>query len=63
MIGFFLSGGAAHDLLGADHLLPIMKAAMLLDDKDYDADERVIDVLQVSGKAAVFPSKGRFRMR
>lgn len=56
-VGFFLSGGQAHDLLGADHLLPTMKAAMLLGDKAYDADERVIDVLHAAGKTAVIPSK------
>ena len=44
-IGFVLSGGQAHDLLGADHLLPTMKAGMLLADKAYDADERVIAVI------------------
>ncbi len=56
-VGFFLTGGQAHDLLGADHLLPTMQADMLLADKAYDADERVIDVLQVAGKTAVIPSK------
>ena len=56
-VGFFLTGGQAHDLLGADHLLPTMQADMLLADKAYDADERVIDVLQDAGKTAVIPSK------
>jgi transposase len=56
-VGFFLSGGQAHDLIGADHLLPTMKAGMLLADKAYDADERVIAVLQAAGKTAVIPSK------
>lgn len=56
-IGFVLSGGQAHDLLGADHLLPTMKAGMLLADKAYDADERVIAVLHSAGKIAVIPSK------
>ena len=56
-IGFVLSGGQAHDLLGADHLLPTMKAGMLLADKAYDADERVIAVLHSAGKTAVIPSK------
>jgi transposase len=55
--GFFLSGGQAHDLIGADHLLPTMKAGVLLADKAYDADERVIAVLQAAGKTAVIPSK------
>jgi len=56
-IGFVLSGGQAHDLFGADHLLPTMKAGMLLADKAYDADERVIAVLDSAGKTAVIPSK------
>ena len=56
-IGFVLSGGQAHDLIGADHLLPTMNADMLLADKAYDADERVIDVLHSAGKTAVIPSK------
>src|SRR3954452_1981401 len=28
-VGFFLSGGQAHDLVGADHLLPSMEADQL----------------------------------
>jgi transposase len=56
-VGFVLSGGQAHDLYGADHLLPTMKAAILLADKAYDADERVIDVLHAAGKTAVIPPK------
>jgi transposase len=56
-IGFFLSGGHAHDLLGADRLLPTMSASVLLGDKAYDADERVIDVLHAAGKTAVIPPK------
>jgi len=56
-IGFFLSGGQAHDLLGADHLLPTMQADMLLADKAYDADERVIAVLHAAGKTAVIPPR------
>jgi len=34
-----------------------MTADMLLADKAYDADERVIDVLHGAGKTAVIPSK------
>ncbi len=56
-IGFFLTGGQAHDLIGADHLLPTMEADMLLADKAYDADERVIDLLHAAGKTAVIPPK------
>jgi transposase len=56
-VGFVLSGGQAHDLYGADHLLPTMRGAMLLADKAYDVDERVINVLLAGGKTAVIPPK------
>ena len=56
-VGFCLSGGQAHDLIGADQLLPTMTADMLLADRAYDADKRVIDVLRDAGKTAVIPSK------
>jgi transposase len=56
-IGFVLSGGQAHDLIGADHFLPAMKAGTLLADKAYDAAERVLAVLDSAGKTAVIPSK------
>ena len=41
-VSFFLTGGEVHDLVGADHLLPDMQADILLADKAFDADERVI---------------------
>ena len=50
--GFFLTGGEAHDLAGADHLLPQMQADTLIADKAFDAD-----ALQATGKAAVIPPK------
>ena len=56
-IAFVLSGGQAHDLFGADHLLPAMKANILLADKAYDADERVIGFLKNAGKTPVIPPK------
>jgi transposase len=56
-IGFHLTGGEAHDLVGADELLPDMEANMLLADKAFDADERVIKPLTAAGKTAVIPSK------
>jgi hypothetical protein len=52
-----LTGGEAHDLVGADELLPEMEADMLLADKAFDADERVIKPLAAAGKTAVIPSK------
>jgi hypothetical protein len=44
-IGFFLTGVEAHDLVGADHLLPMMEAETLIADKAFDADERVREPL------------------
>ena len=41
-VSFFLTGGQAHDLAGADHLLPLMQADMLIADKAFDADARAI---------------------
>jgi transposase len=41
-LAFFLTPGHAHDLEGADALLPQMKANTLLADKALDADQRVI---------------------
>ena len=55
--GFFLTGGEAHDLVGADHLLPKVQANTTLADKAFDADERVIKPLLEAGKTAVIPSK------
>jgi len=61
-VGFFLTGGQAHDLAGADHLLPDMKADMLIADKAFDADKRVLDPLAAAGKAAVIPPKANRRV-
>ena len=63
-IGFFLTGGQAHDLIGADELVPTMEADTLLADKAFDADERVLDLLAAAGKTAVIPPKAnRKKMR
>ena len=56
-LGFFLTPGQAHDLQGADALLPHMKADTLLADKAFDADQRVIEPLQKAGKTCVIPPK------
>jgi transposase len=56
-IGFFLTGGEAHDLVGADHLLPMMEADTLIADKAFDADERVLEPLATAGKTAVIPPR------
>jgi len=56
-VGFFLTGGQTHDLAGADHLIPTMQADLLIADKAFDADKRVLEPLAAAGKAAVIPSK------
>jgi transposase len=56
-LGFFLTGGQAHDLDGADHLLPTMAADLLIADKAFDADSRVLAPLAAAGKTAVIPPK------
>ena len=60
-IGFFLTGGEAHDLLGADHLLPTMQAHILIADKAYDADRRVLEPLAAACKSVVIPAKANRR--
>jgi transposase len=61
-IGFFLTGGQAHDLAGADALLPDMAAEMLIADKAFDADKRVIAPLTAAGKTVVIPPKTNRRV-
>jgi len=56
-VNFFLTGGEVHDLVGADHLLPTMQAGILIADKAFDADQRVLEPLAAAGKAAVIPAK------
>jgi transposase len=60
--GFYLSEGQAHDLVGADVLLPELSSDIkrLLADKAYDAEERVLEPLKNAGiKAVIPPSKAR----
>ena len=54
---FFLTPGQAHDLEGADQLLPEVKAEIVIADKGYDAEERVVESLEKAGKKAVIPSR------
>ena len=56
-IAFALTGGEAHDLVGADQLLPGMQAAVLIADKAFDADQRVLNPLAEAGKTAVIPPR------
>ncbi len=55
--GFFLTGGQASDLAGADALLPTVAAATLIADRGYDAAARVLAPLRDAGKTAVIPPK------
>lgn len=54
---FYLTPGQAHDLNGADALLPNVEAQAFLADKAYDAQERVVDKLEKKGCEVVIPSK------
>ena len=61
---FHLTPGQAHDLCGADKLIPNVEADILVADKAYDADERVIDVLHNAGKQSVIsPKRSRLEPR
>jgi transposase len=53
--GFALSPGQAHDLDGADALLPDLAADALIADEAFDAEERVLQPLARAGKTAVIP--------
>ena len=55
--GFHLTPGQAHDLDGADALLPDLATDTIIADKAFDADERVIQPLQQAGKRIVIPPK------
>lgn len=55
--GFHLTPGQAHDLEGADALLPSIDADTVIADKAFDADERVIEPLQKASKNIVIPPK------
>ena len=56
-VGFFLTGGQTHDLAGADHLIATMQADLLIADKAFDADKRVLEPLSAAGKTAVIPPR------
>jgi transposase len=46
-----------HDLAGADALLPHMSADLLIADRAFDADSRVLKPLAAAGKSAVIPPR------
>jgi transposase len=62
-IGFHLTGGQSCDLEGADVLLPQLEADILLADKGFDADARVLIPLQEAGKIAVIPPKANRKVQ
>ena len=55
--GFLLTPGQACDLDGADVLLATIEAPIVIADKGYDADQRVLQPLAQAGKTAVIPPK------
>ena len=62
-LDFILTPGQAHDLEGADALLPDMAAEALLADKAFDADKRVIEPLLARGKSFVIPPKSNRKVQ
>ena len=56
-LAFLLTPGQAHDLVGADALLPQMAADLLIADRAFDADKRVLEPLAGAGKSAVIPPR------
>jgi transposase len=62
-LAFKLTPGQAHDLEGADALLPQMAADTLLADKAFDADKRVIEPLRAAGKTVVIPPKSNRKIQ
>ena len=61
--GFHLSPGQACDLEGADVLLPLVEADIVLADRGFDADERVLIPLAQAGKVAVIPPKANRKIQ
>lgn len=55
--GFHLTPGQAHDLEGADVLLPGNQGQAVIADKAYDAHSRVVEPLLAAGKKVVIPSR------
>ena len=56
-LALLLTPGQAHDLVGADALLPQMAADLLIADRAFDADKRVLQPLAAAGKSAVIPPR------
>lgn len=56
-VNFYLTQGQCSDLEGAEVLISELTAPMVLADKAYDADARMITPLKAVGRTAVIPSK------
>ena len=61
--GCFLTPGQAHDLVGADALLPQVEANTVIADTAYDAEARVLAPLTAAGKTAVIPPKSNRKIQ
>jgi transposase len=61
--GFALTPGQACDLEGADALLPSLDAPIVIADKGYDAEKRVLQPLARAGKIAVIPPKANRKLQ
>jgi len=57
--GIHLTSGQASDLEGADVLLADTPACIVIADKAFDADDRVIQPLLAAGKQVVIPPTRR----
>lgn len=62
-LALLLTPGQTHDLVGADSLLPQRAADLLIADRAFDADKRVLQPLAAAGKSAVIPPPNRVAPR
>ena len=60
---FHLSGGQVHDLSGADALLGGIQAKILLADKAYDAEKRVLSGLKAKNCQGVIPCRNTHKVQ
>ena len=56
-LALLLTPGQTHDLAGADAPPPQMAADLLIADRAFDADKRVLQPLAAAGKSAVIPPR------
>ena len=61
--GFYLTGGQVHDLKGADVLLPKVKAKIIIADKAYLSEERVVYPLLKKNQRVIIPQKSNAKNR